>query len=287
MLKKILREPLVHFLVAGFFLFVYFKSCSKEYGRADTIVVDRTTLLEFMQYQSKAFQEEIFAAKLEQLTQEEKEQLIQNYIRDEVLYREAVKLGLDQNDYVIKRRIIQKMEFILDDFDPSVVDVSPDSLREYYRQNRERYFQPSQFTFTHIFFKDSPEEEALGRASSFMQRKTHQQLTAEESLSYGDRFLYHRNYAEKDSRFLESQFGQTFTLALAQLEPNSKQWQGPIASEHGQHWVMLRHKEKSGIPPLSTVSELVKADYLAFLKQQRKEEQVQDLRTNYQVQINW
>lgn len=287
MLKKFLREPLVHFLVTGFLLFVYFKSCSTEYGREDTIVVDRNTLLEFMQYQSKAFQEETFAAKLEQLTQEEKEQLIQTYIRDEVLYREAVQLGLDQNDYVIKRRVIQKMEFILDDFDPSVVDISADSLQQYYQQNQDRYFQPTQFTFSHIFFKDSPEHDALVRANTFMQRKAHQQLTAGESLSFGDRFLYHRNYAEKDSRFLESQFGKAFAQALAQLQANLSQWQGPIASEHGQHWVMLLHKKAAGVPPLSDVSALVKADYLAFLKRQRKEEQVQNLRTNYQVKINW
>ena len=153
MLKKIIREPLVHFLVAGFFLFVYFRSCSTGLVREDTILVNEANILEFIQYQSKAFQEETFALKLAELPEVEKEQLVQQYIQDEVLYREAIKLGLDQNDYVLKRRIIQKMEFILDEFDSSEQEIKKDSIEAYFQRERARYFQAANFTFGHIFFK--------------------------------------------------------------------------------------------------------------------------------------
>ena len=140
-----------------------------------------------------------------QYSEKEKQQLIQNYVQEEALYREAVKLGLDQNDFVIKRRVIQKMEFMLNDFDEAAVSVSEDSLQAYYKQHKQRYFQPEQFTFTHIFFKNNNGQKALDKANAFMKLARHRNLSTAESLPFGDRFLYHRNYAEKDKQFLESQ----------------------------------------------------------------------------------
>lgn len=287
MLKKILKEPLVHFLVAGFFLFVYFRFCSPTNSGEHTILVNKANILEFMQYQSKAFQEETFAAKLAELPETEKNQLVQQYIQDEVLYREAVKLGLDQNDYVLKRRIIQKMEFILDDFDAAEIEPMTDSIEQYFQREQARYFQPTKFTFAHIFFKNDQSGAALARAQAFMKVSKHQQLSISASLKFGDRFLYHRNYAAKDTPFLKSHFGDAFVNALSQMEVAEGRWQGPIASEHGQHWIKLLYKENAGVPSFSQIQQMVRSDYLNALKQRHKEQRVQELMARYKVQINW
>lgn len=287
MLNKILREPLVHFLVAGFFLFVYFRSCSNDSGLEDTILIKKDAVLEFMQYQNKAFNADVFSEKLDALTQKEKDQMIQNYIQDEVLYREALKLGLDQNDFVIKRRIIQKMQFILDDFDPSIITIHEDSLAQYYKQYQDRYYQPEQYSFTHIFFKKNKNRDDLTRAQSFMENPSHQKLSITESLKYGDRFLYHRNYAEKSLSFLESQFGEAFIQKLKSFDEDENRWQGPLASKHGHHWIKLTQKAPAKTTPLKEIEPQVKSDYLNYLKKQHKQQQIQKLIDTYNVLIDW
>lgn len=287
MLNKFIKEPLVHFLFAGFLLFVYFKSCSSDSGFENQIIVNKQDLLTFMQYQSKAFNQDVFETKLDELSKSEKDQMIQNYIQDEVLYREALKLGLDQNDFVIKRRIIQKIEFILDDFDETTAVIEADSLIQYFNQHKDRYFQPAQFTFTHIFFKNNDGKNALKRANEFMKNPENQKLSSSESLKYGDRFLYHRNYAERTLSFLESQFGKNFTEKLAQIGADENSWQGPIESEHGQHWVKLTNKSTEVIPPFSEIKNTVKSDYMGDLKKQHKKAQIQKLIDEYEVEVNW
>lgn len=280
------KEPLVHFLLAGFLLFVYFKIAGGNAGLENTISINKESLLNFMQFQSKAFNKAVFDAKFEQFSETEKQQLLKNYIQEEALYREAVKLGLDQNDFVIKRRIVQKMEFILDDFDASMVTVSQDSLEAYYQQHQQRYFQPAQYTFAHIFFKKGKNNDGLKRAEEFMQSNKYKKLSTTKSLPYGDRFLYHRNYAEKGISFLESQFGASFTKAIAKMEATETKWQGPIPSDHGWHWIKLIHQSTAAYTELSDIQTIVKADYLGYLKQQHKAQQIAQLVEEYKVLIN-
>ncbi len=287
MFKIILKEPLVHFLLAGFLLFVYFNTCSSSGVMGNTVIVDKDVVLNYMQYQSKAFNREVFENKMDQFESQEKQQIIQNYIADEVLYREAVKLGLDQNDFVIKRRVIQKMEFILDDFDAAEISMLRDSMLAYYNAHKDRYFQPEHVTFTHVFFKNDERKNALYRANSFMANREDKKLTATDGLAYGDRFLYHRNYAEKTSDFLESQFGNEFVHALKNLEADDHIWQGPIQSDHGYHLILLIDKTVGRLADLEEIQSVVKADYMTYLKKRHKKEQIDRLVKEYDVEIDW
>jgi hypothetical protein len=282
MFKKISKEPLVHFLLVGFLLFVYFKSCSNEVIADDTIIVNENQLLDFMQYQSKAFNRELFEKKFQQFSEAEKARLIQDYTKDEALYRAAIALGLNQNDFVIKRRIIQKMEFILDDFDVSTVQVDADSLTAFFEAHKHRYFEAPQYSFSHIFF-DGNKVNAAQRATVFLKKANNQTLTINESLPFGDRFLYHRNYSEKTGSYLESQFDLPFTEALATLAVDKTKWQGPISSKHGQHLIKLFHKAVATIPPLEEIRTTVKKDYITYLKKRHKENQIEKLIASYKV----
>lgn len=284
MLTKLLREPLVHFIFAGFVLFIYFKSCSTGTASDDQILINEEGLLSYMQYQSKAFNRDVFQDKFASFSKEEKEELIQNYIRDEALYREAVEIGLDQNDFVIKRRVIQKMEFVLNDFDESEVKISEDSLQAYYNDHQQSYYQSSLYSFTHVFF--NRETDAKQRADDFLSQADQKEYTTSESLAFGDRFLYHRNYSEKTISFLEGHFGKLFIEALAELEADDERWQGPLPSEHGQHAIRLFQKENASIPTLEEIRSVVESDYKSFLKKRYKQNKIQEIVDQYEQAID-
>ena len=129
-MKKMLRDPLVHFLVFGLGLFVLFELVASDDAAYDSRVidVDRDALLTFVQYRSRAFQPHAAAARLDGMSEEELDRLISDYVREEALHREAKALGVDKNDYIIKRRIIQSIEFITDGFVTAAVDVSDDDI---------------------------------------------------------------------------------------------------------------------------------------------------------------
>jgi hypothetical protein len=108
-LKRFLKEPLVHFLAAGLALFVLFGIVNRDEPDEDpnVVTVDREALLTFVQYRIKAFNPTLAAEKLNSLSEEELQRLIDDYVREEVLHREATALGLDEDDYVIRRRLVQ------------------------------------------------------------------------------------------------------------------------------------------------------------------------------------
>ena len=151
-MNRFLREPLVHFLAIGMGLFVLFGLVAPEESTLDskTIGVDRDALLTFVQFRSKAFNPEVAAARLDALGDAELARLIDDYVREEALHREALALGMDQNDYVIKQRLIQSLQFITNGFVSAAVDVSDEEIAEYYEANRDYYYVDPYVTFTHV-----------------------------------------------------------------------------------------------------------------------------------------
>ena len=117
-MKSFLKEPLVHFLAAGLGLFVLFGIVNRDEPDADpnVVTVDHDTLLTFVQYRIKAFNPTLAEEKLSSLSDDELQRLIDDYVREEVLHREAVALGLGEDDYIIRRRLVQKLEFITEGF---------------------------------------------------------------------------------------------------------------------------------------------------------------------------
>jgi len=104
MFRKLIKEPLVHFLLAGFLLFVFYRSCGVDLDDDNTINIKQEQLLNMLQFQSKAFNEEVFGAKFYKMSKDEKQQLIDQYVRDEVLYKEAIQLGLNQKTILMHQK---------------------------------------------------------------------------------------------------------------------------------------------------------------------------------------
>ena len=130
------------------------------------VIVDHDALLTFVQYRIKAFNPALAEKKLSSLSDDELQNLIDDYVREEVLHREALALGLGEDDYVIRRRLVQKLEFITEGFAEAGAKVDQAALRRYFDANKADYYVEPFVTFTHVFFEteDRPREQAHAAA---------------------------------------------------------------------------------------------------------------------------
>ena len=140
-MRKIISEPLVQFLGIGLAVHLLATLILPPAALNEDfeILVDEARLLNFMQTQARAFQSEDAARMLATLDQSDKDRLIRDYVRGEVLFREAMAIQLDKNDEIIRRRLIQKMEYIAQGFFDEIVPLDENELRRFYESNKEDY----------------------------------------------------------------------------------------------------------------------------------------------------
>jgi hypothetical protein len=289
-LTRIVRDPLVHFLAAGGLLFAVFaalhpqSAASGDSGR--TIVVDRQGLLTFMQYQSAAFQPQYFEARFSALSPADRQALIDNYVQEEALVREARSLGLDEGDYVIRRRMVQKMMYLMDDTATDSFSPSDADLQRYFQARPDAYRGPATVTFTHVFVDNEVEHPGGAFEAAEALKRTLEQKRARfaDAPAYGDRFAYLQNYVERTPDFVGSQFGAGFAAELAKLQP-SDHWQGPIRSDYGWHLVLLTQRKPAELPKFSDVREQVKDDMLRDAIAGHRRKAIQDLVARYRVDL--
>jgi len=288
-LKKLLREPLVHFLAIGVGLFVLFDLIAPEDSNLDskTIVVDRDALLTFVQFRSKAFNPEVAAARLDALGDAELSMLIDDYVREEALHREALALGMDQNDYVIKQRLIQSLQFITNGFVSAAVDVSDEEIAEYYEANRDDYYVDPYITFTHVYFSNDRHgrEQARKLADAKLAELNTEQVPFSESTRHGDRFLYNVNYVERTEDFVGSHFGRSMAAELFTLKADDSRWHGPFESAYGFHLVMVTRRTDGLYPPLEEIADSVREDALRIKLDEQNERAVQAIVDTYDIRM--
>lgn len=289
-MNRLLREPLVHFLAIGVALFVLFDLVAPEDSDLDsrTIVVDRDALLTFIQFRSKAFNPEVATARLDALQGAELDLLVKDYVREEALHREALALGMDQNDYVIKQRLIQSIQFITNGFVNAAVDVSDDEVAEYYEANRDDYYVDPYATFTHVFFSSDRHgrEQAMQLAESKLAELNEKGVPFSESTQHGDRFLYNVNYVERTQDFVASHFGTPMAEAVFALQPDDGRWHGPIESAYGYHLVLLTKRIDGFYPPLEEIEDAVREDALRLALVRANDRAVQAIIDTYDVRVD-
>ena len=287
-MKSIIKQPLVHFLLIGLGFFMIFNF----FGYGDkldskTIVVDKESLMTYLQYRSKAFNTQVFEDKLASMTKEEQESLISEYVREEALYREAMAMGLDKEDYIIKRRMIQKVEFISQGIAETVTDMTDEHIKTYYKENMEDYFVEPIVTFTHVFFdsqKWSPME-AMKKAEAEVKYLNNHNITFSEAPGRGDRFFYHTNYVERNLEYVENHFGSAMTKTIFESDSSDKKWLGPFQSQYGLHIVMLTKKAAGKYPDLDVVIDRVTEDARREYTRKRSDENIQEIIDEYEVKL--
>ena len=291
MLLKFLKDPLAHFLALGLGLFLLYAALNPGGGTLDdpkTIAVDRDALLTFVQYRTKTFQPKLAAARLDAMPKEKLKRLIDDYVREEALHREALALGLGRNDYVIKRRMIQKIDFITQGFAEAVIKLSENDIKAHYEANKERYREQAIITFTHVFFdteRHKPDEAAALAKAKLAELKAGP-APFSDAPKHGARFPYGVNYVERTRDQVESYFGKPMTRALFELEPDDSAWRGPFLSPYGTHLVMVVGKKEARIPPLEEMRERVEADLTSERRKEQSEKAIKAIVDSYRIEID-
>lgn len=284
------REPIVHFLLAGavlFTLYTLIRGPAPAPADARTIIVDRPTLLRYLQYQANAFEPKTFATALDVLSPTELQRLIDAYVEDEIKLREAESLGLAESDFVIRQRMIQKIDFLLGDVATDSVTIDEQELGAYFETHIERYAIEPTVTFTHVFFDLDRRgvEQAAADAAEAIETLNRAATGFNDTTVDGDRFPFLRNYVERTLDYVASHFGTEFAAALGALSPSASNWQGPIRSAYGQHAVLITQRTPKTYPTLDEVRTLVERDLIDARAANERKRIVAELRQRYRVEV--
>jgi len=291
-MNSLLQQPLLHFLAAGVLIFAAYQiSDEAELETASdgmAIVVDRTALLNYMQYRAQAFRPDIFSEQLDAMSEAERERLVADFVREEALHREALAMGMDQGDYIIRQRLVQKVEFLLENMVNQALVPDEEVITAWYNVHRDDYRVDAVYTFTHIFF-DADErgpEQARQDAANLLGTPQLAEAGFNDASGFGDRYPFLQNYVERTRDFVVNNFTPAFVDALDAVEPSNASWYGPFESRYGWHLVMLRQRSEPYLPDLDSIRERVMDDwrYEAVLESRRDaEQQVID---QYEVQVD-
>jgi len=288
MYKKFLKEPLVQFLLIALVLLGGERWINAEDYAYDQylIQIDDQQLLQFMQLRAKTFRPDQAEAALAALGSEERQRLVDDYARDEVLFREAMALNLDNNDQIIRRRLIQKMDYLAQGFYDEAEPLTEQDLRDYYADNQQAYKKAAEATFTHVFIsmQNRPSEEAQAMANKLLGQLNAEQVPFENASRYGERFLYNRNYVNREDDEIGSHFGQSFQETLFALN-TAGQWQGPVQSSYGWHLVLLVKNTAAYLPEFEEISSAVFADAQRQQQREVKRQAIDKLMAKYQIEI--
>ena len=274
MFSKCLREPFIHFLILGGLLFGLY-----EFTSSDSTAASESTLkisLEMIQ----TLEEQWLARNGRDVEESVLDELIENLIREELLVREAKRLGLDQNDVIIHRRLMQKMDFLSANL--SSMEVPDDEvLQGYYEANKEAYRVDEKRSFTHIYFSGEKRgANAEADAQAFLDKPL-EEKALESRRNVGDNFILTYDYKARSQQQVAQVFGAEFSEKLFALEILN--WQGPIVSEYGAHLVYLESIERSYIPEIAGIYKKLVDNYMQEQLVILKDRNYQEMRSRYRI----
>jgi len=276
-LRKLVREPLFHFLLLGAVIFLIAgRSRSIRVSSGENIVVTQSQIESVVIGFSRTW--------MRPPTQEEMQGLVEDYVREEVLYREAKAMGLDQDDIIVRRRMRQKFEFLSEDRATRSGPPSEAELEAYLRQYADKYREEPRFTFEHIFFnREKHGISAEADAKAVLARLTGKNGAAIDVEKLGDAFLLPFRFEKVSAGETTRLFGENFGKQLASVETGN--WAGPLESNYGLHLVRVDERAPGTAPPLANVREAVLRDLLNERRRQELDAQYAKLRARYTITV--
>jgi hypothetical protein len=206
--------------------------------------------------------------------------MIANLVEEEILAREAIAMGLERDDTVVRRRLAQKLTFLVADT-ARLVEPMEAELRAWHAEHPDRFQNAATVSFTQVFFNPSARRDAEADA-----RATLVALSADEAgaANLGDRLLVEGDFRDLDRGAVASIFGPEFADSILSLAPG--QWSGPIASGYGQHLVYVSAMTPAKSQPFEAVSDKVAADWWREKESTVRREYMELLRAKYPVEID-
>jgi peptidyl-prolyl cis-trans isomerase C len=277
LLRRWLHEPLLHVLLIGFALFAAYYALNPSTGRQDSnrIAITADDLAQIRLAWMAQWQRPP--------TPEEMRNLLDGKIREEILFREAMALGLDRDDTIVKRRLAQKMEFVMEDAS-ALREPADDELRRWFAQNAQRFTTPSLVTFRHLYFSpDLRGARARDDAMEALRKLADKPEEASELQGFSDPFMFQDFYAERSPDQVAGIFGTTFAQALPGLE--QRKWQGPIESGLGWHLVWVESITPGRVPAFEEVEARVKSEWSDEQRAEAKRKMFDRMKDRYQITL--
>jgi peptidyl-prolyl cis-trans isomerase C len=274
---KLLREPLLHFLVIGAALFVLYGF----WGQQDTQEQERTIIISAgeVAWLTDAWEKRWNRPP----TPEERQGLVDQYLRERILSLEAIAMGLDRDDSVIRRRLAQKLEFLSQDL-ISPQPPTEDELQAYFTEHLERYQAPDLVTMTHIFIDpDLRGDRTLADAEAIKEKLVQLPEPPQDAQAYGDSFMLQSYYPERSQAELLKLFGSGFAKSVFELKPG--QWHGPVLSGYGTHLVYVHDHQKPEPPVFVDVEAQVRQEWESDKRAELNMQFIDSMIARYEVII--
>ena len=272
---KILREPLLHFILLGAAIFAVYGFVTRHRtDKPGEIVVTQGTLENIITGFTRTWQRPP--------TEEELRGQVREYIREEAAYREALAMGLDRDDTIVRRRLRQKLEFLSDDLATRVEPTDAD-LQSFLQTHPGLFQSEPRFTFRHVYL--NPQKHGANRAADearFLAELQRGGANADLS-SLGDPFLLAPSFQNVSLAEVKQVFGDQFASALAALP--TCHWQGPVASGYGAHFVFLSQRTEGSLPALPEIRDQVRREWFNTRRSEATEKFYQALLKRYTVKI--
>lgn len=276
MIARLLREPLLQFLIVGVLLFATWKAVSP-----DSTALDKRSRIELTDDDLKQLATTWMLAGRAPPTPEQMQRLVEDRIRQEVLYREALALGLDKGDTIVQRQLARKMEFLAEDVS-KLEEPKPEELKAWYEKNGERFALPPRITFGHIYFSpDRRGAKVRADAESALTQLDGKPMDSPGIATAGDPFMYQQYYGDRPFDEIARQFGPNFARALVKLAPG--QWAGPIESGYGWHVVFAESITPQRIPEYEEVEANVRSLWIEDRRDEVKGRMYEAMRARYDI----
>lgn len=275
-LTRLLREPLVNFLLLGVVLFAANHFLERGRGSAEPSKQIQLTLDDLRQV-NLVFQSQWRRAP----TPEEFTRLVESKVQEEVLYREGLAMGLDKDDTIVKRRMAQKVQFLAEDA-ATAHQPTTAVLKAWYEKHGDAFVLPGRVSFRHVYFSpDRRGQRAQEDAVKALAKLAGQPEDSKVAASLADPFMFQDYYGDRTPEQLAKTFGPPFAQAVSKLSPGS--WQGPVESGYGWHLVFVHSVIPGRTPAFEEVEPDVKTAWLDDQKQQGWRKAYDAMRAKYTV----
>ncbi|MBY5834337.1 peptidyl-prolyl cis-trans isomerase [Rhizobium ruizarguesonis] len=266
-----LREPLLHFAVAGAVLFggySWLHHTSTEAVAVEPVRISEGDVRWVKQTWSSQW--------LRDPTADELKGLIDDLVNERLLAREAKEMGLDQDDTIIRRRLAQKLKFIVEDT-AQLAEPAEAELQKFYAANPSRFETPGRLSFKQVYF--SPERRADAAADA---RAALPSLNAGDAGPDGDRLIVGDVFDDTEAA-ISGMFGPDFAHDVVALQPGA--WSRPVKSGYGFHLVFVTKRTPAAPKPFDTVRDAVLAEWRNARQAEVSRNYLVELRKKYGLEL--
>jgi len=269
--KKLLHEPLVHFLVLGALIFFFYTLINRENSDENIVVISKATQKQLAYRWEKKY--------MRSPTKDEMKKMIEREVYTEVMYREALKIGLEKNDFIVRRRLAQKMEFVSNDLS-SLVEPSDTDLKEYLKRHDNQFRTASKVTFKQVYIDADRDPDDLQKILRDIKIALDNNVSI---ASLGDSFMLPKESVGLREDDIIRIFGKAFAKNISTLKEGI--WSEPLKSGYGLHFVYVLKREKGHLPSFELLKSSIKNGWMTEQKEKNSRELYETLKKAYSIKI--